>query len=74
MKIKMISMAFTQSGVFDKGQILTDKQYSPEFLTHLVVAANAAEFIDYEKKIVQPEERKVEKPIKKRKGKKKKRV
>jgi len=55
----MISMAFTQSGMFDKGNILsTDKSesfdgkaYSKDFLNHLVDAANAAERLDYETKI-----------------------
>ena len=54
MKIRMTSMAFTPSGVFEKGEILTDKKFPIEFLRHLVDAAGAAEYIDkdsYETKI-----------------------
>lgn len=51
-------MAFTQSGMFDKGQILTDEKHSKEFLTHLVEEANAAEYLEkdsYKTKIVEVE-------------------
>ena len=76
MKIKMKSMAFTQSGMFDKGQVLTDKQYSKEFMLHLVNEANAAEIIEYDTKIMPKVENKIVQPsetkVKKRKGKKKK--
>ena len=57
-------MAFTQSGMFDKGQILTDEKHSKEFLTHLVEEANAAEYLDkdsYETKIIEVEA--VKKPL-----------
>ncbi len=78
MKIKMKSMAFTQSGMFDKGQVLTDKQYSKEFMLHLVNEANAAEIIEYDTKIMPKVENKIVQPsetkVKKRKGKKKKYV
>jgi len=74
MKIKMKAMAFTQQGVFDKGNVLTDKQYSKEFLLHLVNEANAADFIEYDTKIEKPLETKVEtKPKQTRKKKKGKR-
>ena len=59
MKIRMISMAFTQQGMFEPPAILstdrnesTDrKAYHPDFLNHLVDQANAAERLDYETKI-----------------------
>jgi hypothetical protein len=73
MQIKMKSMAFTQQGMFDKGQVLTDKQYSKAFLLHLVNDANAADMFEYETKIEQPVETKVEQPIKQKKKKKVKR-
>lgn len=59
MKIRMKSMAFTQSGMFDKGNILSTekgesfdgKAYPVEFLNHLVQGANAADMLDYETKV-----------------------
>lgn len=57
MKIKIIGNPITPSGSFDNGQILTDKNHTKEFLTHLV-DANAAEYMEkdsYETKIVEVE-------------------
>ena len=51
MKIKMISMAMTPNGIFEKDMILTDARYPVAFLNHLVNDCNAAEVIDYETKI-----------------------
>lgn len=46
MKIRMTSQAFTTEGIFEPGQILSDEEYSEEFLIHLAGPAKAAEVIE----------------------------
>jgi hypothetical protein len=60
MKIKMKSFAITPYGSFNVGQVLTDQQYQPAFLVHLVNEANAADFIEYETKVIAPDTFKTE--------------
>lgn len=73
MKIRIKSMVFTQKGVFNPGDELTDNDFSKEFMLHLVNEANAADMLEYETKIEQITETKV-KPRKKKKKATKKRT
>lgn len=71
MRIRIKSMVFTQKGVFNPGDELTEKDFSKEFMLHLVNEANAADMLEYETKVEQPVETKVEPKKKKKKVKKK---
>ena len=58
MKIQVISNMLVSGGVsYDKGAILTDKQFSVEYLNHLVYEAGAAVIVEpYETKVAAPVE------------------
>jgi len=50
MKIKITANPITMYGTFQRGQVITDKEYPIAFLNHLVHEAGAAVQLDYETK------------------------